>query len=61
MKCIECGEEMDLIYVDDNPNRDYAYNIFSCTHCMVICHNNVWRNRGNIWIYPNHKVTKEDL
>jgi len=59
MKCIKCGYEMDLIDVMDDPEMGYAYNLFKCINCLVICKNNVWKNPGNLWIMANNEIKIE--
>lgn len=56
MKCIKCQRETQLIAVNDNPNRGYAYNVYHCLDCMIICHSNVWENKGDMWVYPDHST-----
>lgn len=55
MNCISCGKEMDLVLVNDNPNEGYAYNVYHCDDCMMLCRENVWSNSGEVW------VKKEDV
>ena len=46
MNCKCCNKEMKLIDVNDNPDRGYAYNIFHCIYCMIVCKEDVWENKG---------------
>lgn len=55
MVCEHCNSEMrEIILVDDNPNRAYAHNLYQCTKCMTLCKENLWRDKGLLWIYANN-------
>ena len=41
MKCINCDAEMKVITVNDDPTRGFAYNVYECNECMIICKSNV--------------------
>ena len=56
MKCKYCKEEMDLIQVDDDPNKGFAHNIYYCECCATLLHNRVWDNKGNTWVKCNGEV-----
>lgn len=58
-ECKYCSSEMELIQVDDNPNKGYAHNILYCEECSTLLHNRVWNNKGNTWIKPNGETEVE--
>jgi hypothetical protein len=41
---------MILKFVDDNPNRGYAFNLYHCEFCGTIARENVWENPGVVYI-----------
>ena len=58
MKCKQCGNEMKGLEVHDNPKTGYAYNLYSCS-CGTICREDVWNNKGKLWILENKEVICE--
>jgi len=50
MNC-KCGKKMKLIFVwDDSQLTDHAYNIYACQDCGRIMKEDVWEDKGEIWI-----------
>lgn len=56
MNCVECEKEMSLVTVNDDPNKGFAYNVFECSDCMIIAKENVWKNKGMVWVYPDNQT-----
>ncbi len=61
MKC-KCGDEMDLEIADDDPyvQPNYAFNVFHCAQCGMICKESVWNNPGQLWISALDEITRRD-
>lgn len=50
MKCLSCQEDMNFSACFDNPALGYAYNLYHCKYCGSICKEDVWNNKGKIFI-----------
>lgn len=47
MECPVCGrKDLNNVAVWDDPNRGYAYNLFSCFDCGSVIKQDVWENAG---------------
>lgn len=65
MNCIECNKNMKLIYCEDtctngieyqNKDMDIAFNIYVCSNCMMVAKEDVWDNKGIVWIGPTNEI-----
>lgn len=59
MNCVSCNCGMEVITVNDRPNLGYAYNVYECFMCMILAKEDVWKNAGVLWIFPNGHLTHE--
>ncbi len=48
MQC-KCKEAMKLLFAWDDGEKN-AYNLYGCERCGRVCKENVWENKGVIWI-----------
>ena len=30
--------------------KSFAYNLYQCDYCGMVCRENVWDNQGKVWI-----------
>ena len=58
--CAECGKQMKLMFVQDNPDLWIAYNLYACDGCLSICRQDVWKNAGKIWITGDGAISRGD-
>ncbi len=61
MKCRDCDSDMKGESVFDNPHGDRkgrltAWNLYSCEECGTIARENVWDNKGIVWVFPDNKT-----
>jgi hypothetical protein len=56
MKCKYCQREMKGLGVNDNPDRNIAYNVYQCVACLVVARENVWAHKAVVWIKPDNQV-----
>lgn len=58
--CIQCKmtDDWECVGVHDNPRTGYAYNFYLCS-CGTILKQNVWKDKGNLWILENGEVIIE--
>lgn len=61
MKCL-CGEEMQSVKGFDTGScnghpggGDIAWNLYTCDDCGNVCRENVWDNKGIVWIKWDQK------
>lgn len=54
-KC-KCKDTMKLIATWDNPELNYAFNLYACDHCGMIMKQNVWDNAGELWVAVDNQV-----
>ncbi len=59
MQCKLCKKDMKFIACSDNPNEGFAYNIYHCDECMVLCKENVWDNAGKFWVLKDNTIESE--
>jgi hypothetical protein len=57
--CIKCQRLMEFVRVNDTGTGEatdggkYAFKLYVCEKCMIVARENVWDNKGIIWIYPD--------
>lgn len=56
MVCEHCNYGMVGILAEDDPDRQYAFNLYFCARCMTMCKENVWNNPGKLWIYCDNST-----
>ena len=59
MICTSCNNPMNFIFCWDGPNENFAYNIYHCEKCFLICRENVWERRGVVWIFSDNSTKVE--
>lgn len=59
MHCKSCGRGMVLQFVNDNPNEGFAYNVYECAPCGVVCKEDVWANAGVTWLMSDGTSMRE--
>lgn len=59
MKCKQCDTHMKYHVCYVYPDRDYAYNLYSCQKCGMICKDYVWNNKRQTWISLEGTITNE--
>ncbi|MEE9393735.1 MAG: hypothetical protein V3W41_14625 [Planctomycetota bacterium] len=57
MRCT-CGSDMTLVIADDNPGGNWAFNVYHCGDCGMICKEDVWDHAGLLWIDTNGQTTR---
>jgi hypothetical protein len=56
LNCRECGQPMAVVAThDEGSGGQYAYNLHYCD-CGVICKQDVWDNKGELWIQQNDMI-----
>lgn len=51
MKVCKCGASMQLLFVwDDAQQTDHAFNVYGCDPCGRVLKEDVWENKGQIWL-----------
>lgn len=56
MQCINCKRDMDLKFLNNNPDTGFAYYVYECFECMIVCKVNFWKNPSIVWIYPDNNI-----
>jgi uncharacterized Zn finger protein len=44
--CPNCGEELDVFFVWDDPDIGVAFNLLACEDCGTLVKDMVWDNAG---------------
>jgi hypothetical protein len=58
----KCGNQMVFVFCWDNAqqtDRDHAFNVYGCDSCGRIFKEDVWEDKGELWIGlegPEEKV-----
>lgn len=57
MEC--CSQKVKLIFVFDDPEKDYAYNLHVCELCGKLIKTDVWNNAGTTTLLLTGEVLHE--
>lgn len=70
MDCRNCSNPLDLIdrfdtgsggnvrgkAKDKKEHQDICFNLYICGNCGAICKENVWDNKGQLWVFEDNST-----
>lgn len=56
MQCRGCQEEMALAEVWECGEQKHCWNLYACDGCGAVCRENVWDDKGEVWVFTGNSV-----